>query len=70
MVKCRWCEKDLEFPCMNTRDMTDAAIYGNDDCYAALGRAGWGEQGQRYVDLNRQRIAELPPDGAARDPEA
>lgn len=51
---CRYCGKS-EWPyCMNSRDMTDFAIEGNDACFAALEKQGWGENGERYVRLNRE----------------
>lgn len=54
---CRYCGK-ADWPyCMNSRDMTDYAIEGNDTCFFALERQGWGESGERYVRLNRE-IAE------------
>jgi DNA primase large subunit len=53
---CEYCYRDRNpFPCMNTRDMTDAAIGGSDACMAALEKCGWGESGERYVRLNRQK---------------
>jgi hypothetical protein len=51
---CMYCSRDVNpFPCMNTRDMTDAAIAGSDVCMTALEKCGWGESGERYVRLNR-----------------
>jgi hypothetical protein len=51
---CRYCGK-AEWPyCMNSRDMTDFAIEGNDRCFIALEKQGWGESGERYVRLNRE----------------
>jgi len=52
-MKCRYCDRDRDCPCINTRDMTDAAISGEDVCFAALEKCGWGESRERYVLLNR-----------------
>lgn len=57
-MKCRYCHQDSDFPCVNTRDMTDFAISGNDKCMSALEQAGWGDMGKRYVVLNR-KISDL-----------
>lgn len=57
-MKCRYCDRDMPIPCMNSRDMTDFAIGGEDVCLAALEKNGWGESGERYVRLNRERVAE------------
>lgn len=54
---CRYCGK-ADWPyCMNSRDMEDSAICGVDRCFAALEQQGWGEAGERYVRLNRERLA-------------
>lgn len=60
MAKCRWCDRDGLWPyiCMNTRDMTDRAIDGNETCFEALAKQGWGESGERYVRLNKAAVAE------------
>lgn len=51
---CIFCGK-TEWPyCMNSRDMEEFAIAGNDRCFTALEHHGWGEVGERYVRLNRQ----------------
>lgn len=54
---CRFCDKLLEQPCRNSRDLTDRAIdvkYERSDvCYAALQEIGGGESGMVYVDLQR-----------------
>lgn len=52
-MRCRYCGRERRFPCANTRDMTDSAISGGDECMAALERVGWGESGERYVRANR-----------------
>lgn len=40
---------------MNSRDMEEFAIAGSDRCLEALERNGWGEAGERYVRLNREK---------------
>lgn len=54
MNKCRWCDKEGEWPfiCANTRDMEDKAIEGNDYCLEQLAAREIGEKGLRYVVLN------------------
>jgi hypothetical protein len=54
MSRCRWCEREQDFHCMNSRDMEDFAIGGDDTCYQALINIGGGEKGLRYVALNRR----------------
>lgn len=55
MQRCRWCGKEGDWPtiCMNTRDMTDRAIEGDETCFESLAKMGWGESGERYVRLNK-----------------
>jgi hypothetical protein len=54
---CHYCGRE-EWPyCMNSRDMEDAAIGGDNQCFTALEQQGWGEAGERYVRLNRERMA-------------
>lgn len=54
---CRYCGR-TEWPyCMNSRDMEDFAIDGEQRCYEALERQGGGEKGMRYVTLNRDDVA-------------
>lgn len=56
-VSCRYCGR-TEWPyCMNSRDMEDFAIDGEQRCYDALERSGGGEKGMRYVTLNREAVA-------------
>lgn len=52
---CRWCGKEGDWPmiCMNTRDMSDRAIDGDETCFENLAKIGWGESGERYVRLNK-----------------
>ena len=54
---CRFCDKLLEQPCRNSRDLTDRAIdvkYERSNvCYEALKKIGGGEVGMQYVDLQR-----------------
>ena len=56
---CHYCGKPGYWPvvCMNTRDMTDKAIAGDEICFEALAKSGWGESGERYVRLNRAAVA-------------
>jgi hypothetical protein len=49
LEKCGWCEKDKKVPCMNTRDMEEAAISGNRECFYQLCRAGGGERGPMAI---------------------
>lgn len=58
MSQCHFCGRQRGHPCMNTLDMEDCAIDGDDFCYAALEAAGGGEKGMRYVTLNREQNAE------------
>lgn len=53
--RCRWCDRERRWPliCLNTRDMTERAIDGEDACHTALEKLGGGEAGMRHVDLNR-----------------
>lgn len=53
-MKCRYCDRESVFPCVNSRDLTDFAISGEDTCMAALEKQGWGESGERYVRLSRE----------------
>lgn len=53
-MSCRWCGRAEEPFCRNTRDMTDMAISGDDTCYAEIEKLGGGEQGMRYIQLNRE----------------
>ena len=57
-VACRFCGHPGNWPvvCLNTRDMTQRAIGGNDRCYDALREAGGGECGMNYVDANRRAM--------------
>lgn len=55
MEKCTYCGRDRDYPCRNTRDMTDFAIEGDDACYQEITLKGGGESGMRYIDLNRER---------------
>ena len=56
MVKCEYCGRDQRWTCANTRDMTDKAIFNDDICYEELRKLGGGEQGMRYVNINRMMI--------------
>jgi len=59
---CRYCGK-ADWPyCMNSRDMEEMAIQGSDHCFAALEKNGWGEAGERYVRLNREKHVEITDD--------
>jgi hypothetical protein len=49
LEKCKWCEKDKRIPCMNTRDMEEAAEGGNRECFYQLCRAGGGERGPTSI---------------------
>ena len=51
--KCRFCGEERSFKCMNTRDMEDRAVSGENKCFGALASMGWAEQGERYILLNR-----------------
>jgi GNAT superfamily N-acetyltransferase len=58
---CYFCGKTGAFwpeICINTRDMTQKAIEGDDRCLEALAKSGWGESGENYVRLNRARFLE------------
>ena len=55
---CTYCGEERSYPCNNTRDMEDAAIYeARQVCYEELSALGGGERGLRYVDLNREAIS-------------
>lgn len=53
--KCRWCERNGFWPaiCLNSRDMEDRAIDGDETCFESLAKVGWGEKGERYIRLNK-----------------
>ena len=53
MIDCQYCKRPRDYPCMNTRDMEDFAIDGDDQCLCELAKVGGGEKGLRYVILNR-----------------
>lgn len=59
MSICRWCGREGDWPniCMNSRDMTDSAISGDETCFKKLAEIGWGEAGESYVRLNRAATA-------------
>lgn len=57
MTTCHYCGRDCEFPCRNTRDLTDLAIDGDETCFERLAELGWGEQGERYVRANKAALA-------------
>lgn len=42
---------------MNSRDMTDFAIDGDETCFDNLAQIGWGESGESYVRLNKAAVA-------------
>lgn len=52
--ECRYCGKTNWPYCMNSRDMEEMAIQGSERCFLALEKQGWGEAGERYVQLNRE----------------
>src|SRR5438067_1675644 len=53
-MQCIYCQRERNMPCMNSRDMTDFAISGDDTCMEALEANKWGESGEQYVRLNRE----------------
>lgn len=57
MSECRYCKRERNWPCHNTRDMTDFAIDGDETCFENLAAIGWGESGERYVRLNKAHRA-------------
>lgn len=57
MATCRYCGRERNFPCMNSRDLTDFAIDGDETCFENLAKIGWGESGERYVRLNKAAVA-------------
>jgi hypothetical protein len=61
--QCPDCGRYGDAICFNTRDMTDRAIDGDEVCFEALAKAGWGESGERYVRMNKQRVAQLRDEG-------
>lgn len=71
MNKCRFCSAEGEgmSVCMNTRDMEDFAIYDDGErgkrCLEALRARGGGEKGMRYVELNREHVAQQRTERAA-----
>ncbi len=65
MIVCRWCKREGNWPriCMDSRDMTDKAIDGDETCFEELARIGWGESGERYVRLNKAARAQARAGG-------
>lgn len=57
MSNCHYCGQERDWPCHNTRDMTDAAINGDETCFETLARLGWGESGEQYVRANKADVA-------------
>lgn len=55
---CSYCSKERGVPCMNTRDMEEAAIAGDRECFFQLAKLGGGEMGLTRVI----RRAEGPQD--------
>jgi hypothetical protein len=53
MEICYFCKRGRLFPCHSTREMTDAAIDGDEMCFENLAAVGWGESGEQYVRLNK-----------------
>jgi hypothetical protein len=41
---------------MNSRDLEEFAIDGDDVCFAQLEKIGWGEKGREYIIQNRERV--------------
>ena len=61
MTNCRYCAREMNQPCMSTRDMEDNSIEGGHDaCLYQLALKGGGEKGLRYVILNR--LARFKPE--------
>ncbi len=54
-AQCSFCGRTrfVGAVCHNTRDMTDFAIEGDEDCLKQIALCDGGEAGLRYIILNR-----------------
>ncbi len=52
MSACRYCSRNQDYTCMNTRDMEDFAEGGDRECFYQLAKLGGGEKGLKYVISN------------------
>lgn len=66
-MKCIYCKRDRNSPCHNTRDITDFAIDGDEVCYEQIKLKNGGEDGMRYIDLNKERIKKYRADELVRN---
>ncbi len=57
MEPCRYCQRDQDYACANTRDMEESAINGDRECFFQLAKLG-GEAGLGYVIANAEAKAQ------------
>ena len=53
-MACKFCGRPISGECMNTRDMEDCAISGDDTCFNQLALAGGGEYGLASIIAKRE----------------
>lgn len=48
-MKCKYCNRNIDVDCMNTRDMEENAIAGDRECFFQLASLGGGERGLNSI---------------------
>ena len=59
-TRCKYCNRELPVPCLNTRDMEEIAIFGDRECFWQLALLGGGERGlQAVISLHKRKNTTL-----------